>query len=160
MVNVVRISSHNTVQKGRRGLSTSNVVGTINAENIQRLAINAIIQVLGSDIWQYGFRSGARCNRMGIVKTLVRRKCRCFLSDRTLRRWMTHYIQYGETPAMTKRRVKRKATNCKNRFTDADKQLLRNIIADHPQLYLDEIQEKMHERTGRRWSLYQPCGIN
>ena len=45
-------------QPARQQMSSSLRHGFINDYNIQRTAINKVIDILGSSIWEHGFRSG------------------------------------------------------------------------------------------------------
>mmetsp|Transcript_17138 Transcript_17138/g.24802 ORF Transcript_17138/g.24802 Transcript_17138/m.24802 type:complete len:294 (+) Transcript_17138:43-924(+) len=70
---------------------------------------------------------------------------------RTIRRWKHHYDLFGEVPAATwnrnrKRGILRRKYN--RLVTPAVRNCLRNLILETPQLYLDEFCDKIFQRTG------------
>jgi transposase len=72
-----------------------------------------------------------------------------------LRLWIEYYQQYGEAPAKSRRNKRRtiggiRATGSRN-FTKEHETVLRQIIDNQPQLYLDEIQEELYKETGVVW---------
>ena len=60
----------------RQQLSQSRRHGHINDYNIQRLAINKVIEILGSRIWRHGFKSGHRMREWPIVLQEARLACK------------------------------------------------------------------------------------
>ena len=85
------------------------------------------------------------------------------VSSRHLYRWLAHYVKFGEVPEQTKRwrketkPKKRKRgeldrTDGENVWGENDTTMLKEIVDEHPALYLDEIQEHLFQRTGRNWS--------
>jgi len=71
-------------------------------------------------------------------------------SPRTIRRWINCYLLYGETPEESKRKTgKRKR---QSRWAAGDTTILREIVTEHPYLFLDEIQSRFSYRTGKWFS--------
>ena len=125
-------------------------IGQINALNIQKKAINKAIELLGSDLWIYEKNSGRRCNRMATIHEAAAAACKFDVSFHQFKRWIQHYICYGETPEETRQRGGYDTGKTTN-LTAADLQQLKTIVDDNPQLYLDKIQTKMEEATGTLW---------
>ena len=122
----------------------------ISAQTIQRECMNRAFELLGSDFWKFGLKSKHRIQNVREILEEVRTACGYHrLKYRTFRRWMTHYIQYGETPAMTGRRPRRTRQSS---FSRGDDKALKDIIRDSPQLYLDEIADLLYHQSGKRWS--------
>lgn len=63
----------------------------------------------------------------------------------TLARWKQSYDWWGETPAATKRRIKKKLRGGRGRrsMSDVDVQALKHIVDRRPQLYLDQMQRAL-----------------
>ena len=74
------------------------------------------------------------------------------VNDRTVREWWQFFLEFGYTPAEARalsRKYKKKKRYCTN-WTDDTYRLLKSIVDDKGELYLDEIQEELH-RLGGGW---------
>jgi len=81
------------------------------------------------------------------------------ISEKRLRDWYLHYQKYGELPAETARwrqsrsRRSGRKKRSKKRAPRSDYwppqyiEILRSIVKDHPEFFLDEIQEEFKRRT-------------
>ena len=70
---------------------------------------------------------------------------------RTLQRWLQHYRETGETPGETKRWMLQRGLYREKRVTRMPPdhvRTLKRIVDAQPELYLDEIQERLHTRYG------------
>jgi hypothetical protein len=65
------------------------------------------------------------------------------LAASTIRAWIDHYILWGETPAETREREAKIGRRKQSKWTPRINRLLRYIITNHPELYLDEIQRQL-----------------
>ena len=123
----------------------------ISADRIQRDALQAVCDIVGQDIWKHGYRSGT--NMKGskrIVKAAQERSGFYALNYKTLRRWIVHCVKYGETQERTRRRRRGQKGWRLSAFTPQDDKVLEAIVDESPQLFLDEISDEFHRRTGRR----------
>jgi len=68
------------------------------------------------------------------------------ISARTMRRWLGHYLDYGETPAYTKRL---RRTGGSRTWIADDIGILFDIVMNDPALFLDEIRTGLLFRTGK-----------
>jgi hypothetical protein len=68
------------------------------------------------------------------------------------RRWVMHYIKFGETPEESKAWQRMRQSGVRRRlWTDADTRKLKHIVDLEPGLYLDELVDRMETVTGKRW---------
>jgi len=151
------ISSKKTVSE-LRNKRPGRPLGNQSTKTIQLRAIEAAHNILGIDIWTYGSGSGRRCERMAEVLEAARWASGCSMSYQKFFGILSFYTQYGEVPVLAKGiHHKRKSINgirargVNARFTAADEAVLRDIIDNQPQLYLDEIQEEVKNKTGKVW---------
>ena len=80
----------------------------------------------------------------------VRYECFPSISVDTIRRWINHYLKFGETPSETKRWFKKTRRN--PIWTVRDKDCLMAIVEEDPALYLDEIRSRLIERQQKVFS--------
>ena len=125
--------------------------------NTQRKVINRTIEILGSSFWDCGHKSGTHCKEIKHVLQECQKLMRGYrLSYSTHRRWMIYYIQFGEVPAQNRRDRKTTIRGIRASktgvFTEGDEAVLKSIIEEECQLYLDEIQERLFEKTGKVWA--------
>lgn len=125
--------------------------GRIDAVRIQTAAIRKAFDILGDDIWNYGYKSGRKMKNFQFVLQEARAACKYEVNERTFRRWLIHYLQFGEVePLTTKKKLRGKHLSS---FTKEDDEALITIINDSPQLYLDEISDRLsHDTGGKVWS--------
>ena len=73
---------------------------------------------------------------------------------RTLSRWMRHFLWWGETPAATAQRRKRRPFRGKTSpLPHPAKQYLKKIVDDNPALYIDEMQQELRRQFNVKWSI-------
>ena len=128
----------------------------ITSKTIQTAVINRSMEIMGHHFWSYGME-GTRCNYIAAVTKSAQKASGFAVSYKTVRAWIKHYQQFGEIPAETKSRgkvmtIKGIRASRVSRFTAADENILLGIIRDCPQLYLDEIQQRMADLTKKIWS--------
>jgi transposase len=68
----------------------------------------------------------------------------------TIRKWRHHFDRYGEVPAETSKANRRRRTSGAQSLSPADLEILRQIVSDEPDLYLDEFQTKLYEQTNKK----------
>lgn len=73
----------------------------------------------------------------------------------TIRKWHKHYLKFGEVPCVTRRwtlRFLRLAGGArkirKGKMTEQHLEVLRSILREHPEFYLDEFVDAVHDVTG------------
>ena len=121
----------------------------IGASRIQKIAIQKAFELLGDEVWVYGFKSGRRSNNMKGLISHVRNTCGYEgLSVQTFRCWIQHYIQYGKIPAETKSYAMKRHN--RRPFSTGENNILLNILESSPQFYLDEIANELYDETGKR----------
>ena len=134
----------------------------IDAKLIQREACEAALVALGEDAWLYGSRQGYFSGRLKeVLETVVREGCGYTkLKYDAFRKWFVHYIQYGETQADQRQRYRGRRPRRKPEddneglspgFDRQDQIELIKIIRKHPQLYLDEITNKLMKARKKKW---------
>ena len=77
------------------------------------------------------------------------------IGKHTIRRVWIHYLKYGEYPYETKStlaRLKRLGKNS-NIMNNEHKNILKSIVDEHPEFYLDEFVKEMLQRTGYVFSI-------
>ena len=120
---------------------------------IQRKAVSKILERLDPDDRLSLLNSDQR-SRTGLERAIQQVKEEHFptmICHQTIERlWLNHYLLYGETPCETmnfgKKNRKRKRMR---RWTDEDRNCLRQILDEHPELYLDEICDQLFISTGK-----------
>ena len=120
---------------------------------IQERAIQAMCDYMGPDFWLCTEGSGRSYkDRHGLIKE-VWKKSGFMFSYRTLMRLTYYYQQYGEVPARAQKhnRYSSRDKRSVHKFNHDDKKVLEQIIALHPQLHLDEIQDELLKATGKTW---------
>ena len=70
----------------------------------------------------------------------------------TLRRWKHHYDLFGEVPAATRARNHRYKSGYRGEMGEENVGMLKEIAKEKPWLYLDEFQEELQRRCGRKFS--------
>jgi len=70
----------------------------------------------------------------------------------TLYGWRKHFDMYGELPSETRNYATRKRHQGRRKFLPADALILKRIAEKEPQLYLDEYQDMLLIRTGKRFN--------
>jgi len=67
-----------------------------------------------------------------------------FIHNSTMRRWLQHYLYFGETPFETRHRMKKLRLHKRATiWTREDLDQLRTLVREDPELYLDEIQTSL-----------------
>ncbi|CAB9499819.1 unknown protein [Seminavis robusta] len=136
---------------------TNRPVGmNINDVNIQEAAINRACEFMGSDLYAYGIGSKRKYKHANTLLREVRKTCGFQVSYRQLQRWISYYKKFGEAPVRARREhrttIKGLRTLNPKDFTTTDQDILKDIVDQEPQLYLDEIQERLAARTGKAWT--------
>ena len=126
---------------------------------IQRTACETALDALGDKAWLYCNNKGHKCRKLKEVfeSVVVPKVGYDRLTYSTFWKWFKHYLQFGETQADQRkreqtRRRRRKASYYSSRvksstFSDQDDSMLRSIMDNQPQLYLDEIQHEMYKKN-------------
>ena len=78
------------------------------------------------------------------------------LPYKTFYNWFQHFLQFGETPCDTQRRIrlargKRKQYPKATTFSAQEDCVLQDIYEEKPHLFLDEIQTAMRRKFGKLW---------
>ena len=108
---------------------------------------------LGEDMVESAKLSGRR-TRLTSVSIAARNAVFGTVSDRTVREWWQFFLEFGYTPAEARaltrkyKKTKRYSTN----WTNDIYRLLKSIVDDKGELYLDEIQKELHRLGGGGWS--------
>jgi len=88
-----------------------------------------------------------------VIKDYKRLHLPTMVSEKTIRRWLYHYLLFGETPEETARwRKKNTKRRYNSKWDDDDTETLRHIIEEYPELYLDEIQAKLANINGKSFT--------
>jgi transposase len=138
-----------------RELVTKRRGSYINDLTIQVAALDKCMDFMGMDFWVYTHGSRRHYKWRAQMLLEVRRVCGFNLSYETLLRWIAYYHKYGEPPAKSRRSrptIKGIRMTKGNLFTKLYLTKLEEIVENHPQLYLDEIQLELYHQTGRMWS--------
>ena len=99
-------------------------------------------------------KGSGRRTRLTSVSIAARNAVFGTVSDRTVREWWQFFLEFGYTPAEARaltrkyKKTKRYSTN----WTNDIYRLLKSIVDDKGELYLDEIQEELHRLGGGWWS--------
>ncbi len=140
---------------GIRDLKTGRTGTHISRLDIQIKAINATCEFMGPYFWIYRQNSGMRYEKRAELLLAVQEACAMRVSYPTLMRWIDHYQKFGDIPAKTNHSKRAtikglRATGAKF-FTAEYELILKQIIDEHPQLYLDEIQHMLLVKSGKLW---------
>ena len=132
-------------------------IGTnINSATIQEAVLNVCCDFMGSDLWLFTKGSRRRYKWRNQLLEQVREVAGFNLCYETLMRWISYYQKYGEAPARARNRkysIRGLRTSKEGEFKKRKhRKILKEIIDNEPQLYLDEIQKKLFEQTGKLWS--------
>jgi hypothetical protein len=124
----------------------------IDAVSIQQRVIEAIAQGLGPDLVWKCFEGMETTTPLQSVLRDVRRRIAPTISERTMRRWWYYFLKFGDTQA-SHRVIKRKKGPQRRggQWTYHTTALLKRIVEDSPDLYLDEIQERLSALNGGWW---------
>lgn len=94
---------------------------------------------------------------MAYIVQQARIACNFPVSYHQLQRWIMYYQQYGTTEAESRRYRQRRTirgirASKPRQFTAQHESILKELVANNPQLYLDELQLELVGSTGRLWS--------
>lgn len=132
-----------------RRISGGDIIG---ARAIQDAVIRKTFEIFGNETWEYGYNSKKRMRNVTAVLEAVSQASKHKIQHRTYRRWLTYYTQYGELPIDGRTKRKRSSRGRKS-FTRNEKVILLNIVRDSPQLFLDEIADRLSNATnGKKWN--------
>ena len=98
-------------------------------------------------------RSDEAYHHVGIEWALKRVAKRWHVHRTTIRRWYKHYRKFGEVPCLTRRWslkfLRRGGRYARSRAMTPDHlEILRGIVDRHPEYYLDEFVDALHDETG------------
>ena len=87
-----------------------------------------------------------------VVELLEMAKAEFKVPVRTLRRWLKHFNEFGKYPFETQRRMKEmrrkfKRLKVTKTVTKKNTATVKQIVDDHPQFYLDEIQSSLYVKS-------------
>jgi len=130
----------------------------IDAVWIQKEVIASIFCSLGNANVYCCYQGSRRRTSLIVALREVRDGIVPKVSISTIRRWWNYFIRYGDTPAIARRnRYRQYLGRYVQRSTSGDwnstyTTILKQIVDDQPDLYLDEIQKEFMTRTGRWFS--------
>mmetsp|Transcript_40444 Transcript_40444/g.45125 ORF Transcript_40444/g.45125 Transcript_40444/m.45125 type:complete len:252 (-) Transcript_40444:203-958(-) len=130
----------------------------IDAVWIQKEVIASIFCSLGNANVYRCYQGSRRRTSLIVALREVRDGIVPKVSISTIRRWWNYFIRYGDTPAIARRnRYRQYLGHYVQRSTSGDwnstyTTILKQIVDDQPDLYLDEIQKEFMTRTGRWFS--------
>jgi transposase len=83
----------------------------------------------------------------------------CPVSYSTLKGWLAHWEQYGETPSEThsrhrKENLRFRAQPKRKKITQPMRKYLKELVNSQPWLYLDEVQEALWLKGGDEWLVH------
>ena len=164
MIQNVRTKNGSTASRSGLKYKKNEPRFMIDDKLIQRTACETALDALGDKAWLYCNNKGHKCRKLKEVfeSVVVPKVGYDRLTYSTFWKWFKHYLQFGETQADQRkreqtRRRRRKASYYSSRvksstFSDQDDSMLRSIMDNQPQLYLDEIQTLMSRRRRKIWS--------
>ena len=120
------------------------------------MVIQYVVDSMGCDIYLV---LDSKKTKLADTLCNIKKELLPIASIQTMRRWIYHYLLYGETPEETKawrkktwRRSNRHNNLKKNEYWDTDDlKYLKSIVDDKPYLFLDEIQDKLQKYRGKRF---------
>jgi transposase len=124
---------------------------------IQKLFIDGAMEILGDEAWKYANKQGGKVRRLKQTFRVLKRDLGYKrLPYDTFYDWFRHFLQFGETPSDTRRRIrltrgKRKQYTKATTFSPEEDRSLQEIFEESPHLYLDEIQTAMRRKFGKQW---------
>ena len=124
---------------------------------LQQVLINYIIDHVGEDTL-YG--CGRDTKKTGVIKAIIRQwndKMRPVANfnvvhPSTVYRWIHHYVEYGEVRGTTMERLKGRRSKRRAKWNYERTLWLKLIVDEEPWLYLDEIQAKLLNECGMKFS--------
>lgn len=120
---------------------------------IERKTVSFLMKKLGREAYNYTYMSGNRNPHLHSLFEAAKDKYCPEMSAGTVRLWFQHYLQFGLTPEEMRREKRKAKVGTKGlSFTDEDKAALDEIIREEPELYLDEIQDRMQEKRNKIWA--------
>ncbi len=125
-------------------------VRSLNATKIERYLITKVLTKL-DEISRIKLLSGIRCRTrlQEVMKDVLSQtfKAQDLMPDlKTIRRWINHFIKFGETPTETR---KYRTRTGRRTWTPSDIEKLLAIVGKEPDLYLDEIRDRLITQTGK-----------
>ena len=112
---------------------------------IQKDCIENICDILGVDVYK-SFKGSRKRTRLQAAILETKQNIYPGADPTAIRKWWDHFIQYGDTPAYARRtevrRYKKRYKQLTNRgnWTEEQTEMLKEIVDQHPEYYLDEIQ--------------------
>ena len=124
----------------------------VNAKSMQKMVIRFVCDSFGDGV--YSLLDGRRTELEDVLK-----EAQLLLlpsaSTRTMRRWIYHFLKFGETPEETiewKKRCGLWKKRMNPKWTDEETNVLRQLVEDSPWKYLDEFQIAIRNATGKTFS--------
>ena len=129
----------------------------INDVKIQQDVIDFVSNRIGHEnIYRSIYGSGNRTDLEAALREAKVAICPT-VTTRTLRRWWYFFLKHGDTPAIERRRKARVAgrryqrRTTRGNWSPVSTTVLKSIVDDNPDLYLDEIQDEFLNLTGEWW---------
>ena len=130
----------------------------INDVRIQQDVIDFVSNRIGhANIYRTFQGSGNRTNLEAALRAAKAEICPR-VTTKTLRRWWYYFLKHGDTPAIERRRLARiigrryRRRTSRGQWAAVNTAVLKSIVDDNPDLYLDEIQDEFLNLTGEWWS--------
>ena len=128
-----------------------------NRVRIQQECIEYICDILGPEVYEAFEGSGTR-TRLQYALEKTQRDIYPLGKPGTIRIWWYHFLKYGETPAMSRRKeerwYKRRYQRLSNRgqWSQQHTNVLQKIVDEHPEFYVDEISLVFCLEMQESWS--------
>jgi len=124
--------------------------------DIQRKVITFIADELGDKIWFSAKGSRTKTGKHGIFERAFR-EIAPTASHSTISRWWEYFLQNGETQADKRKRERDSGKRdtprrYRGRWNSRQRLMLQQIVDEHPEFYLDEIQFCLYKMGGGWWS--------
>jgi len=124
--------------------------------DIQRKVITFIADELGDKIWFSAKGSRTKTGKHGIFERAFR-EIAPTASHSTISRWWEYFLQNGETQADKRKRERDSGKRdtprrYRGRWNSRQRLMLQQIVDEHPEFYLDEIQFRLYKMGGGWWS--------